>query len=399
MNQNKTSKQFNLGKLFIQSFDRERQMHNIEIKKHDYIDSLRGFAILGVVLVHTSIWISPTSKILSMIAGQGARGVQLFFLASSLTLFLSISARKEKEDSPILNFFIRRFFRIAPAFYCAIIVYSAYNGLSGTYFTPNGVEWWYSVLTAFFLHAWHPETINSVVPGGWSIAVEMTFYLMVPYLFLKLNSLKSTFILLVIALIGSRLLSILTAYILTPYYHESQYYLISFFTFAWFISQLPVFITGILLYHFIRKYPKTDKTTSNILLILSLFLFGAFLTVETTSNLVPEHIVYGGVFFIFALSLYYHPQKLFVNRMTRWIGKLSFSIYLVHFMVINILKNWFFIDGDLGLFTGFILVLVISTCISYITYKVIEVPGINLGKYILSNLSLNHSTSKHQNPI
>ena len=34
--------------------------------------------------------------------------------------------------------------------------------------------------TAFFLHGLHPEAINSVIPGGWSIAVEMTFYLFFP---------------------------------------------------------------------------------------------------------------------------------------------------------------------------------------------------------------------------
>ena len=39
------------------------------------------------------------------------------------------------------------------------------------------------ILTALFLHGWHPETINSVVPGGWSIAAETSFYLLLPLLF------------------------------------------------------------------------------------------------------------------------------------------------------------------------------------------------------------------------
>jgi peptidoglycan/LPS O-acetylase OafA/YrhL len=29
---------------------------------------------------------------------------------------------------------------------------------------------------------WHPNSINSVVPGSWSIAAEMTFYLVFPAL-------------------------------------------------------------------------------------------------------------------------------------------------------------------------------------------------------------------------
>ena len=162
-------------------------MKNIEIRKYDYIDALRGFAILGVILVHSSQWVAPTSSVLSTIASEGARGVQLFYIASALTLFLSLAARKQQEERANLSFFIRRFFRIAPAFYCAIIIYTAYYGMSVRYWAPNGLEWWYIPLTAFFMHGWHPETITSVVPGGWSIAVEMTFYLFVPYLFFKIE--------------------------------------------------------------------------------------------------------------------------------------------------------------------------------------------------------------------
>ena len=97
---------------------------DIILKKYDYIDSIRGFAIFGVVLVHSSQWVAPTSSILSSIAAQGARGVQLFFIASALTLFLSMASRKQQqEEMLILSFFNRRFFRIAPAFYLAIIAY------------------------------------------------------------------------------------------------------------------------------------------------------------------------------------------------------------------------------------------------------------------------------------
>ena len=155
----------------------------METKKYDYIDALRGIAILGVMLVHSRGIVEPSSYILSKISSAGSRGVQLFYIASALTLFLSMSSRKKTERHPYICFFLRRFFRIAPAFYTAIIVYSLYYGLAPRYWAPNGIDWWYIPLTAMFLHGWHPETITSVVPGGWSIAFEMTFYLFVPYLF------------------------------------------------------------------------------------------------------------------------------------------------------------------------------------------------------------------------
>ncbi len=177
-------------------------MKNISTTKYEYINAIRGFAILGVVLVHSSQWVRPASDILSKIASEGARGVQLFYVASALTLFLSMASRKQQEERRgLLSYFIRRFFRIAPAFYCAIIIYTAYNAMSAHYWAPNGLEWWSILLTAFFMHGWHPETITSVVPGGWSIAVEMTFYLFTPYLFLKLNDIKSTLIALFLSIV------------------------------------------------------------------------------------------------------------------------------------------------------------------------------------------------------
>jgi peptidoglycan/LPS O-acetylase OafA/YrhL len=38
------------------------------------------------------------------------------------------------------------------------------------------------VATALFVHGFHPQSINSVAPGGWSIAIEMTFYAVFPLL-------------------------------------------------------------------------------------------------------------------------------------------------------------------------------------------------------------------------
>ena len=365
-------------------------MKNIEIRKYDYIDSLRGFAILGVVFFHVSLWVHPTTPILSAIANEGTRGVQLFFVASALTLFLSMAARTRGEDRPTLNFFIRRFFRIAPAFYCAIIIYTLYNGMSARVWAPNGLEWWYIPVTAIFMHGWYPETINSVVPGGWTIAVEMTFYILLPYLFRRLTSIKSTLIALLLALIFSRLISISAGLIISPYYPENQHYLVAGFKFFWFFSQFPVFIWGILVFHLINKYPHCDKKTALFMLFSAIYLLLAFMHVDTYFSLIPHHVLYGLFFALFSLSLHYSPQIFFVNRVTVLLGKLSFSIYLVHFMVLKEFKklfsDGFLLDGNIGFITAFIFVLAVSVCISYVTHRAIEIPGINLGKFIIKKL-------------
>lgn len=366
-------------------------MQNSVIKRYDYIDALRGFAILGVILVHTNMLVTPTNSYLYTIMTQGARGVQLFYILSALSLFLSMNSRKNHDNRPILSFYIRRFFRIAPAFYCAIIIYTCYSGMSARYWAPNGIEWWYLPLTAVFLNGWFPETITSVVPGGWSIAIEMTFYMIMPYLFIKLNNIKST----LWALFLSLILSKLAAYVATNVIFVDSLLppeLLFDFKFLWFFSQFPFFILGILLYHIIVKYPHCDKKIVLTIILALSFLFAVFLNAQTSPPLLPWYVLSGVAFLMFSLLLHYSPQKLFVNKFTMFIGKLSFSIYLVHTMVISIL-NMVFVDtflfvwnANVSFVLAFFLILLVSVCISYFTHKIIEIPGMNLGKYIVKKL-------------
>ena len=88
--------------------------------KLQYIDILRGIAILGVIAVHSGQQIENLFPIVRSISNYGQLGVQLFFVASALTLCLSMSERNEKSP---FNFYVRRFFRIAPIYYLAIIFY------------------------------------------------------------------------------------------------------------------------------------------------------------------------------------------------------------------------------------------------------------------------------------
>src|ERR1700733_5588258 len=86
------------------------------VRRLSYIDALRGYAILMVIAVHTSQAFSDLPKSFSTILSQGARGVQLFFVTSALTLSMSWVSRKESAGA----FYLRRFFRIAPMFWLAI---------------------------------------------------------------------------------------------------------------------------------------------------------------------------------------------------------------------------------------------------------------------------------------
>jgi exopolysaccharide production protein ExoZ len=106
----------------------------------DYIDALRGYAILGVIAVHATVAAPGLEWPLRLVAEQGARGVQLFFLVSALTLMLSW---RERGDG-LMPFYIRRIFRIGPMFWLAMVFFVAIeaSGLSvGDWWSPGRTSW------------------------------------------------------------------------------------------------------------------------------------------------------------------------------------------------------------------------------------------------------------------
>lgn len=382
-------------------------MRTPDIKKWDFIDALRGLAILGVVLVHSSLTVAPASSLLLWFMVEGSRGVQLFYVASALTLCMSWTSRSAYEISPARNFYIRRFFRIAPMFYIAILTYIFINGFSPTYWAPNGISWWFIPITAVFLHGFHPETITSVVPGGWSIAVEMSFYFILPFLLPYIKSIKSCLFFLFISLLLSCLNLLIVPHIFS--YPENQQYLIKDFVFLNFFGQLPVFITGILGYLVLReKYPRRQIAIAGVpifIILLLSFLYPAFgmkshYMVEKMFKM-PHHFIAGGLFTVFAILLANWPEKLFVNRITTLLGKLSFSMYLTHFAILRFFTgigfDSIFPKSNLASLLHFLCVVIATAVVSYIFYKIIETPGIALGKRFICKLeedvALNPTTS------
>lgn len=356
-----------------------------QLRKYDFIDALRGWAIIGVVMVHASLMAQPSSPLLATIAGQGQRGVQLFFVASALTLFLSLRGRGRQETRPIRNYFIRRFFRIAPLFYVAIVFFSLVNGID------FAEDWWQVAATAAFLQGWHPESINSVVPGGWTIAVEMTFYLCVPFLFRIVTTAARAVLFILFSVVLSKLLGDIARDLLALLGNDLSQKSVDLFLFFWFFSQLPVFGFGILAFHWFSAAAELQQRTTGWVLLLTFFLLAfAFLDVRTFINILPQHVLYAGAFTCLAIALYLSRPWLLVNPLIVSIGRVSFSIYLVHFALMKVphlsLHNTFSLTGDAGFFVVFPVLLTSAYLISLVTYRLIERPGIALGESLIASL-------------
>src|SRR5688572_9247524 len=207
-------------------------------KNYDFVDALRGWAILGVIAFHLNFLQPPPVEFLRNIFVEGERGVQLFFIVSSFTLFLSLHSRSQDENKPVRNFFIRRIFRIVPLYYIAIISYFILYQFSPRLFMKQVPSAFDFIANGLFIHGWYPTSMNSVVSGGWSIGVEMSFYLLFPLLFVLIKDLdKAIFITFSSVMLGM-VINILGAIFLSSYFPG---YLIRPFLFFWLPSQFGIF--------------------------------------------------------------------------------------------------------------------------------------------------------------
>jgi len=359
------------------------------LRKYEFIDALRGYAILGVLMIHSAQFVRPNHAFLRSAMDKGSLGVQLFYIASALTLCLSWRFRSSQEGHPTRDFYIRRFFRIAPMFYLAIMLYVILNGFAPSYWAPNGIKWWFVVLTACFMHGFNPETIDSVVPGGWSIAVEMSFYVVFPLLMTYIKSIKSAIVFLALSLVIWQLSILIYQQIYANHYPADQQYLVSSFLFQNFFGQLPVFAIGILACFIFEN--RTALKSRVIILdgafaVLCLIQLIAMRT-RWPTYFMSNYIVVSGMFALFALNLAIFPVKVLVNRFIALIGEISFSMYLVHIAVIYLLTNIgltaLFKRGDLSAALFYLSVVAVGALISHFTFAQIESRGIALGKRII----------------
>jgi peptidoglycan/LPS O-acetylase OafA/YrhL len=362
-------------------------------KKLLFADSLRGFAILGVILTHcgSTIFVDGLPSWLKNLSDQGSMGVQLFFIVSAFTLFYSLNNRIKKESFQLSEFFIRRFFRIAPLYYLAMCFYTLKNftlykiNINPTFDLDIGKV----ISTLTFTNTINPYWLHGYVPGGWSISDEMMFYLLVPILFYMIKNLKHAILLFISTVsIGYFANAIFVNTIGSNIENLNE------FIFHWFPNQLAIFTFGILFYHLFKSENNIIQKNFNnyhyhimaFLFIMMLLTLGLF----TTGDMLFNHILFGIAFVGFSYSIGKGKLKLFVNKYTAFIGEISFSMYLIHFFVLDVVATVVkhLLPGLTGIPKFSVLLFAtftISAILSTFTYFLIEKQFIKLGGKIISN--------------
>jgi len=344
-----------------------------------YYDLIRGIAVLVILQAHAREIYPFQSDFIQTISLFGRFGVQLFYFVSALTMCLIWNKRSD-ENRKVEKFYIRRFFRIAPLFWLVIPLMPLY-----LYFThqpymwaPEGIHTVHIVLTALFLHGFWPDTINSVVPGGWSIAVEMTFYFLFPLVFVKIR--RRDFY-----LWFAMIIFFFNVLFFQPwarqFFHEHapqfDLPLINEFLYCNFLNQCPVFLLGCYLFYSDRK--ETLFNSRTILLPFLLWIGGAVLCwyIWDCDWRNVEFLTVFLCLYLFVDNL--RKTGLAESSIISNIGEYTYVIYLANLFVIRAVGLFLarvlaLQSGVLGFFVTLLISVPICYLIALIARAVIERP-------------------------
>ncbi|ADD77341.1 BcsY [Pantoea ananatis LMG 20103] len=362
------------------------------------LEGLRGIASLWVLLGHISLLIHCH---ITLISSPGI-GVDLFILLSGYLMAKNYVERQHKEPwqraETIKKFWLRRFFRIAPLYYLLLAVALIYGPWFGEmrdtiaqFYSGTATESsryadqsFMNVLThlSFLFGVLPAYGFNTTLPD-WSIGLEMQFYLLFPFMMLAVMRFGYA-----TALLSMMALSCAGRYLLPDYYEAFEMP-------SMILIKLNMFISGMLLAEAVRR---------KSLLYVLFALAGPAVSVLIGLGAIKLQVMLEAFMIIGMAAVLWQyqesslmakliriPRKVLNNRLSTWLGDVSFSVYLLHLLIvipaIALLLNQTDIKYQNDL-TRFLIVCAVSIPVTYalasLLFNCVEKPGIKLGKKFLA---------------
>ncbi|MEQ1725726.1 MAG: acyltransferase [Sphingopyxis sp.] len=331
------------------------------------LDGLRAVSVLFVMLVHASY---------GRLSG-GFLGVDIFFVISGyLITYLLISEREATGRISLVDFYMRRVFRILPPLICAIVLamllWQGEGGARGPV-----------VAAALFFYAnFLPAETLGNLGHTWSLAIEEQFYLVWPLLFTLIFA-RSRALLMAIAvaiIIGS---ITVRAYLVTRWSDLNPLY-----TFT--PARLDPIMLGCLLALGQGWAERVLRLAPPLVLRVTAWLSAAALIgalVFAQRDFMQSTPI---AFFLFALtgaslvvSAPMLPSRDWLRRalntpLMRYIGKRSYGLYLYHYPIFGALEAWR-VEGDLGNYIVVTLVkIALSFAVTELSWRIVEQPALRL---------------------
>jgi len=325
------------------------------------IDGLRAIAVLGVVLFH----LAPKA-----LTG-GYVGVDVFFVISGYLITGQIRRSLEEGNFSFLNFYAKRIRRLYPALFVTMLVTL---GLSFFLLFPIELQkvnasalatalyvsnFYFYGTVDYFSH----DDIRPLL-HTWSLSVEEQFYLFLPaFLFLIGRYARPV---LLPALLSLLLASLVYAQYLVDIDSDAAFF--------WSFPRFWQFAAGSLL-TFLRPM-KSDPRKAAGLAALGLGALALSMVLLSETSPVPGFIalvpVLGAALLIRAGEQRNSVSTLLEGSAPRFVGRISYSLYLVHWPVIVFAKV---VYQPAFPFTVKMLLLGLSVALACLLYRFVECPA------------------------
>lgn len=336
------------------------------------INSLKGIAILGVVMVHYGS--DSAFSLLNAIVANGARGVQLLFVINGYLIFRSLD-KIELTSRNIINWWKNKFLRIIPLYWFFTGLHLLIFGTGSRYYLGplDHVSVINIICNLLFLHNFFPY--YNCINANWFMGVIGIFYVVAPFLKRIVSSLEKAICLLCFVLPVGYLLMHIS---LTNYHGNYPEIWADYVKILSFPSEFPCLCIGIIIFYLEKNkllfYIKNRKIVSICLLFLS--LWGCICLINDKhifvigNNISTFGILFGGVF----ISQMIFPIKIVCNEFFAYVGKHSYGIYLSHLFLLKLVTDIFYFNRNnfMQWVVGYICVLIGALTISLVTEKLFE---------------------------
>ncbi|MFW3344177.1 acyltransferase family protein [Aliarcobacter butzleri] len=337
------------------------------------IDGLRAYAVISVLLYHASF---------SFVSG-GFVGVDIFFVISGFLMTKIIKEQLDNNIFSVKDFFIRRIKRLFPALIFVFILTSIATYFIFPFSMRNEaiIQNIYSLYGIsninFWLESGYFDNDKFLKPmlHTWSLGVEEQFYIFWVILLLlvyKFAKDRLFYIIIFFILVSFGLNAIfLSEYFISTFAQSDM----EFFSFdkikssVFFMMPFRIFefaIGGALVYLSIK-----NKKVQNIAALIGFSVLIYYFINFSSDKVFPYYnalIVVIGTALIMLSKDSFIIKLLLENKPTVFIGKISYSLYLVHWPLIVF---WFYLEDNITIVDK-ILIVSISILISILIYKYVE---------------------------
>lgn len=307
----------------------------------------------------------------------GAYAVYVFFILSGYWVAKMYQEKYRGLQFTYLSWIISRWWRLFPVFIVCLICAIATNSIlqllapTSNYPPINIVG---AIIEASVLFtSFH----NDYLPPGWTIGVELQFYLFAPILiWAGIKSLR----LIAVILISAVFINI---YFIWALEIEDK---------LWFLSYLGLFITGIAIHRF--SLPRNTCFTRISFAILFLLIVTILAFDELRPLILEKQNTSKELFSVWRSGLSYLTAILTVpiivellqhpsDSLDRALGNYSYSLYLFHWIPREIYyEAWPFESGFMIKLSGLILFCVLSYLGAYLIYHFVDKPSLKLKRYV-----------------